>query len=185
MSNITSARGHSELLTHAGQVTEPLGDAFAVWSDQCEAGQPPAWSPEILLSYPSRLLPWAVVSIYEPESDDFRVRFWGSQRTSLFRRDATNRLISGSMTPVLGEKVLAECLEVRERRQPLIFHSRIETAEHGTYTYRKIRLPLRKPGGDATDVVLSLDDPDLITRQIFKAWDVPPPAHLGTDPNTP
>lgn len=180
MTSIRSAVSNSELLTGAEQVSRALGEAFDVWSRQRDGEAVPVWSVHLLAEYPAPLLPWAVVAVYEEEAGDFRVRYWGSERASLFKRDSTNKLLSASMPAVLAEKARGECLEVRRRRQPLVFHSSIETVA-GTYTYCKIRLPLRPAGSDIADVVLSVDDPDLITAQIFKAWDASPPLRARRD----
>lgn len=181
MTSIRSAVSNSELLSSAEQVSPALGEAFDIWTRQRNGDAPPVWSVHLLAEYPARLLPWAVVAVYEEDADDFRVRYWGSERASLFKRDSTNQLLSASMPAMLAEKARSECLEVRERRQPLIFHSSIETVA-GKYAYCKIRLPLRPADTDIADVVLSVDDPSLITAQIFKAWDASPPLRARRDP---
>ena len=180
MTNIRSAVSNSELLTRAEQVSPALGEAFDVWLRQRNGEAVPVWSVHLLAEYPAPLLPWAVVAIYEDDAEDFRVRYWGSERASLFKRDSTNKLLSASMPAVLAEKARGECLEVRERQQPLVFHSSIETVA-GAYAYCKIRLPMRLADGDTADVVLSVDDPNLITAQIFKAWDASPPLRPRRD----
>lgn len=171
---ITSETSQSELLDGSNEMTPIFRRAYETWNVQCGTFPLPEWRGAKLLDYPDSLLPLAVAARYEAAGDGFRVIYWGSSRTRLQHVDHTNRLVSEYEPPVIGAKAQREHVEVRERALPLLFRSVVESPVQGRLEYYKIRLPYREPGGEAVGVVLTFDDPELIKRRTYLAWQSDP-----------
>lgn len=173
---ITSETSRSELLDGSNEMSSIFRQAYETWKAQCGTSPLPEWRSAKLLDYSDSLLPLAVAARYEPAGRGFRVIYWGSMRTRLQHVDCTNRLVSEYEPPVIGAKVQREHMEVRERALPLLFRSAVESPGQGRLEYYKVRLPYRDPGGEAVGIVLTFDDPELIKRRTYLAWQSDPSA---------
>lgn len=165
-----------EALVEAAQVSEPLGQAFEAWRAWAVDG-PPRWNIGQLLDFPAGLLPWAMVFAREPAGGDFRVQFWGSSWTPFFGHDFTDQLVSAAEAAT-GGAVCRTCMRVCDDNRPSVLHADFADAAGAACSYYRVALPFRRPASAAADVAVVLHDPRLITRQLCRAWDVPPPLFL-------
>lgn len=174
---LRTAVGGAELLTEASQVSAELGRAFDVWRGGAGVAGVPCWTISRLLDFPSVLVSWAMVFVLEPAEDDFRVRYCGSSWTPFFGRDLTGRFVAAG-GPGLGAQVRRDCTLVCDAGRAFVLHTDFGDAAGDGCRYYRIALPFRRAGSAAADVVVALSDPSLITHEICRAWDVPPPLSL-------
>jgi hypothetical protein len=148
--NLTSANiklDRTALGTH-------LGAVYDYWSTIKKNSPLPSWSDMDMMALPLVILPWCAVVDVLPDIDDFRVRFWGTERVRLQGDDYTGKQVSEFSPLQTSEKVRNELREVVEQHQPMLFETTLETDDKQfDTTYQMLRLPFGD--ADKVDIIIS------------------------------
>lgn len=122
---------------------------YRYW-DGVRAERPmPAWSEIEMMELPLAAVPWCSVMDVVPGTDDFLVRFWGTQRVQLHGADYTGMRVSQFKSQTVADKVCGELHEVVRRRAPILFETKLIAAEGDNAEpplFRMLRLPLGEDG---------------------------------------
>lgn len=166
---IYEARYAVEEIAEATELTPDFRAAYATWQRMRGDAALPSWSVMHFLDFPQKLLPLAVLAVRHGETDDFRIRYWGSRRYDLHREDYTGCLVSEVGPPCVGEKLAGEYAEVVRAGRPLKAHSFLKSHSQGDIHFYKLRLPFAGAAADGVGCILSLDDPCQLSRRLFMA----------------
>lgn len=117
----------------------------AYWDGLRGARRMPSWTEIEMMALPLSIIPWCSVMDVMPQEDDFRVRFWGTERTRLHGADYTDKRISDFRSPAVYRKVLRELQDVVASARPILYETALrkeDGADTETPTFRMLRLPL-------------------------------------------
>lgn len=177
---IYEARYEVEEIDDDTELTPEFRVSYATWQGLRGDRELPTWSVTCFLEFPQKLLPLAIFAAREPDSDAFRIRYWGSRRYELYRADHTGDLATDVGPDCIREKLRGEYSAVVRARRALKMHSYFKSRSQGDIHIYKLRLPFTK-GGDGVDGILTLDDPGQMTRRLFLATAGEPPIWARDD----
>lgn len=161
----------------ANQLHGPLESVFRQWNDLRAGKTAPTWSEFSLVNLPPKSLPWTVVVEPVPDHDDFRIRFWGTERSRL-QGEQTGNLVSSLSPPELAEKLLSEYREVRDAQSPMLYATDA-TNDRVSIHFTMMRLPISDDGRSVTRI-LSMIDYNRIDGSLYDFYDTTRPYHLRT-----
>lgn len=152
-----------------------FSEAYHLWQGLPRAGAFAQSSEFHLDALPAKLLPWCIVAdvISEGDRNDFKFRFWGTQRASLIGYDLTGKCISDVQAEHMREGNMREYEKIIEIGAPILCCTPIVTSTGRSIHLTSIRLPLSDDGNQVTRVFSALD-PESVTSDHY--------AHFGTDP---
>ena len=93
--------------------------ALAYWRVIQDSHLAPSWSSFSLMDLPPRIIPSCVVVDAHADPLDFTYRFWGTALTPIHCADYTGKSVRSVLPAELGQKILAGCCEVLERKEPM------------------------------------------------------------------
>lgn len=162
----------------ARYAVEEIGDDTELAPDFCDAvdtwqalrgdAELPTWSVLHFLEFPSKLLSLAVFATLDREVREFRIRYWGSRRYDVNGADFTGCLVGEVGQKCVGDKLRGEYAEIAQARRPLKMHTTLKSRSQGEIRFYKLRLPFTNGDGEV-DGVLTLEDPDQMTRRLLLA----------------
>ncbi|WNJ98585.1 hypothetical protein L2D14_11975 [Thalassospiraceae bacterium LMO-JJ14] len=167
---ILEASKHSEEITPETEISDIFRSSIEVWQRLKKQDEDaPVWVIDHLLQFPSELIPYANVMIWDPSLNDFRFLFWGSGRTEMMKYNYTGKPLSELKPAIYNDLVREELSEALTHLKP--FKSSVQVVlENGTNTQvDKIRLPFLDTNYEAT-VVLSLDDVYQFLQRYYLTW---------------
>ncbi len=166
---IIEASYSSEVVSEKTEMTSSLAEAYQVWLRLFEDEKIPEWRTDHFLAFPNHLLSSVVLAKQEPNTDDFRIVFWGSRRSHIMSRDYTNYLISSIPPKEVATKAVAELNEVITNARPMKMTTKLLSRSNGKLEYQKLRLPFSDAESNIS-FVLSLDDPKTFPETYFSIW---------------
>jgi len=166
---IIDATKNCEVITSAMQIAEIFRSSLETWHALKRGRETPLWEIDHLMAFPAELIPYANVTIREPQTGDHRFLFWGSGRADVMKFDYTNRNLSELKPQLYGDLVRQELDETLSARQPIKSSAQVRL-DDGTITkVDKVRFPFVDKNDDAV-IVLSLDDVHQFLKRYYLSW---------------
>jgi hypothetical protein len=162
----------SDIELDVATLSAHLKSAFSYWLAIKEQRTQPLWSDVDMMALPLEVLPWCSVMDVMLGADDFRVRFWGTERSRLQGSDYTGKLVSEFYPSQVSKKVLNESKKVVEQQRPLLFETKLFSDDlQSSISYKMLRLPFGN--AENVDIIMSVPEFPQNTKSIYE-W-------LGTE----
>lgn len=100
---------------------------------------------------PIRMIPASMVYDVIENGQDYRYRFFGSDRVKSHGEDYTNRYVSEITPPIMALKIAAENAQILKSKKPVIVNT-IAAVGDEEFQYSLMRLPLFGDDGDVVRI---------------------------------
>lgn len=142
-------------ISRPDQLPGVFAQPFSYWNECRGDRWAPTWSAFHLEKLDARLLPWSVV--VDVLADDFRYRFWGSERARLIGAELSNRLASQIPDGPMRNSNLNEYRDLVGARAPMVFNTLITLSGGAIVRFHSLRLPISDDGEQVTKIYSALD----------------------------
>ena len=130
-----------------------LNGMLAQWQNWAGKKFAPLWVDVDLLSMPASLRGGTMVADYLPETDDYKVRFWGTALVEAFGFDLSGKLLSEAFDRGVMESFRNNAIKLIHEKKPQ-FLSHTITSKHGVRReFPVLRLPITDDGVTVTKIM--------------------------------
>ncbi len=162
-------------ITSESDLPESLQDVFRVWDNLPKLDKGPLASAFTLESIPHRILPWSVLVDVLDEPNEYRFRFWGTERVNLIGEEMTGKRLAQITDPYMRKGNEVEYNYVRENGHAVLCHTPFTTPSGLSSIRFSIRLPLTDKTGEVS-MIFSAMNPDTVTESDYQYYGTSPRA---------
>lgn len=154
-----------------GEMWEKHGRVFEYWQSVSHGKLMPRWHNTSfdLAKIELSAIPFATV--FDVLTNDFRFRFFGTQRVRLHGKDYTNQLLSEYIPETIRDKISGELMIVVNSREPMtVSTTRTNPDTSEVLSYEFLYLPLGENGEDV-DTIFTVGFDERTLQVLHREYD--------------
>lgn len=130
-----------------------LLEMLRIWKGWAGTAFAPTWKNIDLFGMPEELRRGTMVVDYLPETQDFTVRFWGTELVDAFGIELTGKLLSAKQDRGIMSSFRDSAMTVVENRAPQALLHKIRSTMGIERLYPVVRLPISDDGETVTKIM--------------------------------